>query len=105
MIVWRLLGKWVGVLSACAMQPEFVNHPVSGFKPFLRVLRPKQATVGDGPECVWKPVHEVHHCWLIPTVCGMRMCVKKTPSSTTHRGMPGAEPPVLATCLLHKIDC
>ena len=23
-IGWRMLGKWVGLLSACAMQPEFV---------------------------------------------------------------------------------
>ena len=54
MIVWRMLGKWRGVLSACAMQLEFVNHPVSFFIPFPLVLGAEQATVSDGPECVWE---------------------------------------------------
>ena len=42
MIVWRMLGKWDGVLSACAMQPEFVNHPVSVLKPFPKFFGPNE---------------------------------------------------------------
>ena len=34
-----------------------------------------------GPERVWEPDHEVHHCWLLSTVCEIRMCVKKVRSS------------------------
>ena len=70
------------------MQPELVNHHVSVFitcphhsTPFSGFFGPKEATLGHCLEPVWVPVHEVHCCCLIPTVCGMRMCVKKVSSS------------------------
>ena len=54
MIVWHMVDKWVGVLGACPMLPEFVNHPFS-CDIFPRDLLVKQATVSDGSECVWDP--------------------------------------------------
>ena len=51
-IVWHMLGEWDCVLSACAMQPEFVSHLVSVFTPcpsglpFTRFFAPtKQLSV------------------------------------------------------------
>ena len=33
MIVWHTVDEWFNELSACKMQPEFVNHLVIVFKP------------------------------------------------------------------------
>ena len=48
------------MLIACAVQPEFVNHLVS-------VLYQTSLS-------------EIHRCWMVPTVCGMRTRAKKIPS-------------------------
>ena len=36
-------------------------------------------------ERVWEHVHEIHNCWLVPTLSGMRMCVKKVPRTFVFR--------------------
>ena len=79
MIVWRTVDEWSSELSACATHPKFVNHLVNVFIPWGTFLA-KQAPVSHCLERVWKPVSEMHNCWLFPTVCIMWACGKEMPT-------------------------
>ena len=44
----------------------------------------KQVSVSHCLEHIWEPVHEIHHSWLVPALCGVRMCVWRKKPSLGH---------------------
>ena len=84
-------------LSAClrsSSRPTVKNHHHapecrfaslfgrSGTETPLRVFIPNKSLSVTVWNISGKPVHDIHHCWLVPAFCGVRMCVKKIPSRT-----------------------
>ena len=99
---------WVGVPSACAMQQEFVNHPVSVFMPCpSRSL--SQGCLGQTSKCQSLSGTRLATFSWSPPLLADPNCLQKAKVEegtvlcapavrTTHRRMPRAEPPVLAPC-------
>ena len=60
MIFWRRVSQ----RAECSCNASRICQP---FRPVSHCL-----------ERVWEPVHEIQNCWLVTTLGGERMCVKKS---------------------------